>query len=217
MISLGHFHRHTRFYAGILLGAATGVACVGMDIPLRLTIAGDVFFAVYLILTAAFALTLTADDLRKTANRDDEGMLVIWIVTLGAILLCLGSFVLYLNKAEAADPLHLAFAVLSVPLGWGTLHTVMSFHYANAYYADAQPERRGTQDTRGLDFPGTDEPLVTDFLYYAFTIGMTAQTSDVATRNGDMRKLTLVHSILSYFFNTVIVALAVNVAVSQGH
>ena len=73
----------------------------------------------------------------------------------------------------------------------------------------ADAEARG-----GLDFPGKDEPGAHDFLYFAFVIGMTAQTSDVAITSTAMRKANLLHAVVSFFFNTVLVAAAVNVAVS---
>ena len=67
-----------------------------------------------------------------------------------------------------------------------------------------------TGDSRGLDFPGTAEPGGYDFLYFAFVIGMTAQTSDIAITSTAMRKINLVHAVVSFFFNTVLVAAAVN-------
>ncbi len=67
----------------------------------------------------------------------------------------------------------------------------------------------------GLDFPGTDKPDPWDFLYFAFVIGMTAQVSDVTTASAKMRKVVLVHSIGAFFYNTIILALAVNAAVTS--
>ena len=101
-------------------------------------------------------------------------------------------------------------AVAGVPLGWLTLHTLAAFHYANLYYAP----RPGGREAGGLDFPGTKEPGPWDFLYFAFVIGMTAQVSDVAVRTAQMRRAALAHGVASFFYNTVILALAVNAAVN---
>ena len=99
----------------------------------------------------------------------------------------------------------------SIPLGWLTLHTVASFHYANLFYAlDA-----GGGEAGGLDFPGTPEPGPWDFLYFSFVIGMTAQVSDVAVRTTPLRRAALAHGVAAFFYNAVILALAVNAAISQ--
>jgi uncharacterized membrane protein len=102
-------------------------------------------------------------------------------------------------------------AVAGIPLGWLTLHTMASFHYANLFYA-----RRDGVEARGLDFPGTDEPGPWDFLYFAFVIGMTAQVSDVAVTSPGLRRTVLAHGVAAFFYNTVILALAVNAAVALG-
>ena len=90
------------------------------------------------------------------------------------------------------------------------LHTLAAFHYANLFYAPAPAAaRRG-----GLDFPGTPEPGPWDFLYFAFVIGMTAQVSDVAVRTTPLRRTALAHGVASFFYNAVILALAVNAALA---
>jgi uncharacterized membrane protein len=105
--------------------------------------------------------------------------------------------------------------VISVPLGWATPHTVMAFHYAHLFYA-GHPSSH-LVDAGGLAFPGTREPRSWDFLYYSFVVGMTAQVSDVQVVSTSMRQITLVHGMVSFFVNTVIIALAVNVALGQPH
>ena len=109
------------------------------------------------------------------------------------------------------DPWDLPLAIASVPLGWLTLHTIAAFHYAHLYYAT---EGEDVRDAGGLDFPGTREPGAWHFLYFSFVIGMTAQVSDVTVHAAGMRRLVLGHSIVAFFYNTVLLALAVNVAVT---
>ena len=118
-----------------------------------------------------------------------------------------------LDEGTGTGQLLLAFA--SVALGWLTIHTMAALHYAHIFWlpGDTEPDDRG----KGLEFPGTPEPGAYDFLYFAFVIGMTAQTSDVAITLTAMRKVNLVHAIVSYFFNTVLVAAAVNAAVSLAY
>jgi uncharacterized membrane protein len=103
---------------------------------------------------------------------------------------------------------------VSVPLGWLTLHTVIAFHYAHLYYAAGPPKGGARTDARGLGFPGAEEPTLWDFLYHSFVVGMTSQVSDVQVQSAEMRRLVLIHGVTSFFMNTVLLALAVNVGAS---
>jgi uncharacterized membrane protein len=202
---------HWRFYVALVLGIVAWGLCLGFTTrqALRLVVAGDTFFLVYLALTAAHVWQMTPADIRRRASYEDEGRPVIVVLTLTSVGLSLGSL---FALVRGADPLLLGLTILSVLLGWLTLHTVGSFHYAHLYYARAEEGRR--KEAGGLDFKETKEPTMWEFFYYSFTVGMTAQTSDVDVVSTPMRKLTLFHSVVSFFFNTVLLALAVNLAAS---
>ena len=205
-----HLRHHLRFYGAGLFGAAVYLAAHTMAPPsMHLIVAGDAFFAAYLASSALFAFRATPRDLRQRASYEDEGVIVIMILTLCAVSLCLAALFALLGAEGGPDRLPLALAVASVLLGWFTLHTVTAFRYAHLYYA---PEGSGSADAGGLEFPGTDEPQMSDFLYYALVVGMTAQVSDVQTSSPRMRRTTLAHSVISFFYNTIILALAVNIA-----
>jgi uncharacterized membrane protein len=122
----------------------------------------------------------------------------------------LAIFALVGEPGPSAAP-RLALAIVDVVLGWTTLHTIFAFHYGHRYYTAAGPPDAHA-DARGLSFPETKAPHLHDFLYFAFTVGMTAQTSDVEVTSTAMRRLTIVHSAIAFFYNTLILALAVNVA-----
>jgi uncharacterized membrane protein len=93
------------------------------------------------------------------------------------------------------------------------LHTVMTFHYANIFYKGSAQDRK---KEKALEFPGGGgEPGVTDFLYFSLVIGMTAQVSDVQVQTTRMRRAVMVHGIVSFFFNTVLIAMAVNAVVAR--
>jgi uncharacterized membrane protein len=98
---------------------------------------------------------------------------------------------------------------VTIAISWGFVHHLFGVRYAHEYWQ---------MGGRGLDFPkgieGEERPDFTDFLYFAFTIGMTFQTSDVAVSARLLRQLTLVHALVSFLFNAVIVAAAVNLAAS---
>ncbi len=210
-----HLVHHDRFYLSALVGTLVWMAAGALPPPIRLLLAGDAFFAVYVALMAVLATRSTAGELRRRAVYEDEGIFLIVVIALSAIALSIGSIFTSLGEGGAPSHLGLILAIISVPLGWLTLHTILAFHYAFLYYA-SKPAGDSREDAGGLQFPETAEPTGWDFLYYSFVIGMTAQVSDVQIATTAMRRLTLAHSVVSFFYNTVILALAVNVAASQG-
>jgi uncharacterized membrane protein len=207
---------HLRFIAALAVGlvvwALIGQLVGPMQNQARILAAGDAFFAVYLVSTWITWRGASPSRVTRDVETGDEGIFVIGLITSAAFALCLGSLFL-LIRAEAALPhWQIALAIASVPLGWLMLHTVMALHYARLYYGRPETGARGG----GLMFPGTQEPELSDFVYYSFVVGMTAQVSDVQVLTSRMRRTTLVHGVASFFFNTVILALAVNVAVGLG-
>ncbi len=184
-----------------------------LEPALRLVVAGDAFFACYLASTGVLALRMTPADMRTRSSYEDEGMILIIVLTLAAIATSLLALFALVNAEEKRAPLLLVLTVASVPLGWLTLHAIAAFRYAHLYYA-RQEDARDHEDAGGLAFPETEEPGTWDFLYFSFVVGMTAQVSDVEVLSTEMRRLALAHGVTSFFFNTVLVALAVNVAAS---
>jgi uncharacterized membrane protein len=215
MIGATHFKHHGRFYIAALAGVAASLATWALHGPMPPLSGGNAFFLVYLALMTRFAVRITPEGLRRRAGVEDEGIPLIALLALAAIVLSLAAIFSLLNRGEP-DPLELSFAVASVPLGWLTLHTIAAFHYSHLFYAADDTEARGedVDCAGGLDFPGTKEPGAWDFLYFSFVIGMTAQVSDVTIHAGGLRRLVLAHSIVSFFYNTVLLAIAVNVAVT---
>ncbi len=206
------FQRHGRFVFSFALGLGLwGLAhLTGLDPVLRAVSGVNGFSLSYLTLMFILIWRTTPDDLRRHAEADDEGAAVILILAVLAAVVSLTSIFLVLNRTD----LNLAealFALASAPLGWATLHMLAAFRYAHLFYAP-QPDQ-------GLDFPSAPKangkkPGIWDFLYFSFTIGMTAQVSDVPVTSTTMRKVVLFHSIGSFFFNTVILALAVNAGIA---
>lgn len=207
-----HLQRHGQFYVAAALGLLVWVLARALALSLPVSLAGDTFFATYLLLTVRKVRQVTPSDIRKSAAAEDEGIALIFLLTVVAIALSMGSIFLVLNTPGSSSGVYLALSLAGVPLGWITLHTIMAFRYAHLFYAKHPGRKAG--DAGGLAFPSTSEPGSWDFLYYSFVIGMTAQVSDVQVLSSDMRKVTLWHGVVSFFFNTVIVALAVNVALS---
>ncbi|SSC67361.1 DUF1345 domain-containing protein [Ciceribacter selenitireducens] len=206
-------HRHGPFFAG-LAAAAIAVIATGLMKPRLVIEAGAVaFFLAYLVLIGVRLPQLSADYLRDNAEEADEPAPVILLVTLATVIVAVVSLFFALNRISGGSRLELALAFASVLGGWLTIHTMTAIHYAHLYWRpDSTEERDGHRG--GLEFPGTEAPCGYDFLYFAFVIGMTAQTSDTAITSTAMRRINLMHSIVSYFFTTVLIAAAVNGAVS---
>lgn len=216
MLAHPFIRHHKRFYIALLTAFLAWWPLAGLPLPLRLVVVGDIFFLVYLVLILHLTLGADPERMRQRARTEDEGMPFIALLTVGAIAFSLVSIFTLLNSAHGGAGAGLALALASVPLGWMSLHSMAAQHYANLYYAEAATEEGGTGDRGGLAFPGGGEPQGWDFLYFSFVLGMTAQTSDVAITGPNLRRAALLHGIASFFFNTVLVAVAVNAAVAKG-
>ncbi len=203
------FHpRHGRFIAAFAIGALLAlIAWVQQMSPVLALLSGvNAFFVLYLGLMALRIPALTPAELRRHSAAADEGVALILVLALLAVVTSLTAIFLVLNAPDSGERARVA-ALVGVPLGWAAVHVLAGLHYAHLHYRGSQP---------GMVFPGKGEPDGWDFLYASFTIGMTAQVSDVQVETRAMRMAVLVHSIASFFYNTGILALAVNAAVLAG-
>ena len=208
-----HLRHHFRFYGAALIGLAFYLLAPPLPHLIRPIAAGDLFFAVYLSAMAVMTARLGEGVLRARAAREDEGIVLVVLIVLTVIVFCCVAVVAVLNQRQTPSTFSLLLAVAAAPLGWLTLHTVAAFHYANLFYAPGGQHRPG-RPAGGLLFPGTERPEIWDFLYYAFVVGMTAQVSDVQVLTTKVRRATLGHSVVSFFFNAAIIAMAVNALVA---
>jgi uncharacterized membrane protein len=219
-MSLSHHKRQAPFYIAALCALAVLPIALWLRPELTIDAAANVFFLVYLVLSALKIRRLTAAFLKKHAAGADEPAWAIFAVTFGAVVVAVSSLFVVINSRDKHDVLSVGLSLASVALGWVTIHTMAALHYAHQYWQpNVGTDGRGSSKNEprgGLEFPGTKEPQGYDFLYFAFVIGMTAQTSDVQITTTGMRRLNLLHAVVSFLFNTVLVAAAVNVAVSLG-
>ncbi|MBN9241551.1 MAG: DUF1345 domain-containing protein [Mesorhizobium sp.] len=211
-------HRHVQFMISAVIGIAALAVALILHAPLAYSIGANAFFLFYVVLVTRLMPRLTADYLSLNARATDQPVIVIFAVTAVVVGVALGVLFQIINK-KGVDTASLIFALASIPLGWLTIHAMTALHYAHVYWMDdeqAVSEPGKKIPVGGFQFPGTKRPQGWDFLYFAVVIGMTAQTSDTAVTTTEMRRIVLLHSIVSFFFNTVIVAAAVNLAVSLG-
>src|SRR6266404_927148 len=203
--------RHGRFYSALACGLAAVLAARALGFDAPLLTGGDIFYMVFLGLCLVLVAGQKAADLKRRAKTEDEGVVIVLLINVATMgFLCHAVFSALIRK-RAVEILPLVLAAIGAVAGWMTLHTVMAFHYADIHYFD-DPDIEG--DEKDLDFPGRGDPGAWDFLYYSFVVGMTAQVSDVQVRTTVMRRATLFHGVVSFFFNTVFIAMAVNAAVT---
>lgn len=167
--------------------------------------------AVFLLLAWWLADTFDAQQTRKRAQSLDQPnvlILVSMLVVIGASVVAIAMLLQQVKLMSGpARSGHIALGLVALVGSWLMMHTIYAFHYAHRYYID---QREGSPDG-GLDFPGRQEPDYFDFLYYAYVVGMTTQVSDVQATSREMRRITLVHSVLAFAFNMLVLALSVNV------
>lgn len=198
------------FYLALLVGAVVWLATWGQHRALRILLAGDLMFAVYVGLMIAWSMRLTAADLQENARNGLRGAAPPILLAALAVLLSLVAVFTLLNHPTSEGRLFPILAVASVPLTWAMIHAISAFVYARLYYA---PKADGTP-AGGLAFPHTDAPNAMDFLYHAFVMGVSFSVSDVAVSSTPMRVATMIHSLCSFVFNTVLIAIAVNAAMT---
>jgi uncharacterized membrane protein len=185
------------------------------------SIGANAFFATYAALVLNQMPRLTGDYLRRNASATDLPVLVIFVVTFLVVCVAVASLFQLINGKGDPHPTDLLLSSASLPLGWFTVHAMFALHYAHVYWMGDSDDASGGESgrrasARGLRFSGEGTPAGWDFLYFSATIGMTSQTSDTGVTSTRMRRIATVHSISSFFFNTVILAAAVNLAVSLG-
>jgi uncharacterized membrane protein len=208
--------RHVPFALSAALGLAALAGALVLSVPLPYAIGANVFFLAYLALVFRDLPKLTPDFLSRNASEEDPPVAVIFAVTLCVVGVAVALLFQLINAPQGPQTGQLLFSLLSLPLGWATIHVMAAMHYAHVYWiGDGGKRSKGKAEPRGgLDFPGDEDPGGIDFLYFSMTIGMTAQTADTAITSSAMRRIVTLHAVVSFFFNTVLVAAAVNLAVS---
>ncbi len=175
----------------------------------RILVGWDIFVGIYAVLVYIMMLHSDVTSIRRIAALQDDGRFLIPLLTALGAFASLAAIVSELGEAHH-KPLELIFATGTVALSWIAVHTAFALHYAHDYY-------RGGKRAGGLQFPSGDKDDHADywdFVYFSFVIGMTAQVSDVGITDKTIRRTVTVHGIISFIFNTALLALMVNIAAS---
>jgi len=193
----------------ILLGIVAFFLLPGsLRLVTRLLICWDTFVTLYIVLVYVMMGRSTLNTIRRMAALQDDGRFLIPLLTALGAFASLAAIVFELGQANHKST-ELMFAVMTVALSWAAVHTGFALHYAHEFYRGSKPG--------GLQFPSGDKDDHADywdFVYFAFVIGMTAQVSDVGITDKTIRRIATLHGIISFVFNTALLALMVNIAAS---
>lgn len=206
--------KHAAFLIGAGVGAVALVICLFMLPVYAVAIGANAMFASYLGITAWEFPRFTPEFLRKRAAEADTPVLAIFGVTAMVVVVAVLFLFLAVNEGGGRNPVAIGASVVSVVLGWFTIHTMAALHYAYEYFDVPAASGKQPKVVGGLQFPDDSEPDGVAFLYFSYVVAMTAQVSDVAVVSNHMRRFVTVHGVFSFFFNTVILAATVNVAVT---
>ncbi|WP_090383847.1 DUF1345 domain-containing protein [Dyadobacter sp. SG02] len=208
---------HHKFGIALLFGSLA-VASTGSiaEKPINWMIGWLVYSAVHLGLAWVTILSSHPAQVRREVGGQDSNPAMIYLFVIAASFVSLFAILFLLQGAGAASPsaltLHLVLSFSCIICSWILVHTVFALRYAHLYYRPKENTRDGKrQKHQGLEFPGETEPDYLDFTYFSFVIGMTFQVSDVTISSKELRRLALVHALLSFAFNTLLVALTINV------
>lgn len=209
-----------RLMVPLAFGLAAALAIGDVGFRRRLIVGWDVASLLLLALTWHTLWRTDAHETERRASADDPGRTAVNLITVMA-----SAFSFFAAVSLLAEPgartrpeasLWTWLSLAGVLSAWVLTHTTWTFRYAHLYY-NAPPAARRAGPAKAdaptpLVFPGVQAPSDSDFAYFAFTIGMTFQVSDVVIACPRMRRATLAHALLSFLYNTGILAVAINLA-----
>lgn len=211
LVTLAH---RPRLLAGAVIVVATYFVLLFTPVVIRestrLVTAWNVGSWAYLILMMQF-FRRSGGNPRVDARPEDENQGVLVVLGVIAAVAALAAIVWELGpvKTMAGVPKaeHLALVVASILSAWTFIQVMFAIHYAGVFFAAV-----GDGDPGGLEFPGEPEPCWTEFIYQAFTVGCTFASSDTNVTSTRMRRICVIQGVVAFFFNTIILALAINIA-----
>lgn len=202
-----------RLFLALLLGLAVGrwlPDTAASHAVTRWLIAWNAGTVFYVLLAVVMMNRSTPHKMRRRAQLQDDGQLVILalvvVATVASLIAIAGELVVSKDMHGLLKTAHIAIAGCTVLTSWAFIQIMFTLHYAHDYYAAACHAR-----PPGLQFPEDDSPDYGDFFYFAAVIGTSGQTADVSFVSKPMRRIGSLHCILSYLFNTTVLALLINI------
>ena len=176
----------------------------------RAIFAWDAGCLTFIVTMMVHMVDKSSDNIRQAAARQDEGQGLIMTLVLTACVASLASVAAELGLAKGQDGLEqllrVGLVTLTVAASWFMVQLIFALHYAHIFYG---PGKAG-----GLKFPGEEDPDYWDFIHFSVVIGAAAQTADIDFTSKTMRRIGTLHSVIAFTFNTVVLALSINLLAS---
>jgi uncharacterized membrane protein len=205
---------HYRLLISLLVGAILFFCIQGKySMPAVILFTWISFASTIIIMDWIIILSSHPREVRKIAKLQDSSRTFLFLFVIAASLASFGAIVFLLKSSKghgATVSEHILLAITAVIISWWLLHTIFTLRYAHLYF-DTDKDDGTPRQAGGLDFPGDEEPDYMDFVYFSFVLGMTFQVSDVEISSKEIRRLAWMHGLLSFTYNTAILALSINV------
>jgi uncharacterized membrane protein len=202
----------TATLAGLIVGGGLVWLAPQMQVSTRAILAWDALSVTFLTLMFGTMLGHTPTDIRAQAEIDDEGRGAILGLTLAAAAASIWAIGAELSLAKDAHGIlkaaHILLAFVTVVASWLTVQMIFALHYAHEWYGVDEDD--GAADAEGIEFPGHQPPDYWDFIYFSVVIGVACATADANITSKGLRRLSTVHCLVAFAFNTIIVALTIN-------
>lgn len=196
--------RFVLFAVLCVAGVSAGIALLGWRLG---TMVGFDFAALVFLISCLPLLNDRSDAMRELARRNDANRPMLLVISVAVSLAVLVAVAAELSQKGALKPPVILLVVATLALAWIFSNTIYALHYAHMFYiGDGAGD-----DCGGLEFPGSAEPDYWDFVYYAFCLGMTFQTSDVSVVDGRFRRVSTGHCLAAFVFNLGVIAFTINV------
>jgi uncharacterized membrane protein len=207
---------HTRMWIAVFFALVTFTISGKTPPAIQFILVWSSFAFFSLVLFWITIWTAEIHEVKYIAKKQDSSRTIIFFFVLFAAIISLFAVIILLkilpDTKQAGYRFHVGFSIVSVILSWMLIHTVFTFRYAHLYYTCRTEESDMSKENEGgLQFPGDSSPDYLDFAYFAFVIGMTFQVSDVEISSRQIRHLALFHGLISFVYNTVILALSVTI------
>lgn len=213
---LGPFGPRPRLSISILVGLAVGLASMAFAphavLSTRLILGWDALTLTFLGAMLVSMIEHSPTDIRAQAALDDEGrgaILALVLIASAASVWAVGAELSLAKDAHGVMKVaRIGLAFVTVVVSWLMVQMIFALHYAHEFYGVDEDD--GVSDALGIEFPGTPQPDYWDFLYFAIVIGVACATADANITSKGLRRLGTVHSLVAFAFNTIIVALTIN-------
>ena len=192
------------FFAVLVGGWVAGIPLLGWSKGL---LSGFDLAAIVFLLSHLKMFRHNAKTLRQAAARNDANRFTLLVISFLLSVVVMAAIIAELAQGPRLTPIDKVMVTASLVLVWIFANAVYTLHYAHLFYTSDD----GGKDRAGLEFPKTKEPLMADFVYFAYTLGVAVQTSDVVVTSPEIRKVVTAHCVAGFFFNLGVLALTINV------